>query len=169
MAGTPAPVENGGVIVAVTVFVLVSITMLEGPVSSLQVPHLIATPAHVSAAWKTFVLHVVDAPRQMAATYADNVIGLVMSAPRDHRVRAEVDDRVREGFSHPGNVSFVPAGVKASYEGTRFPRVAALFVPDAFLHRVIAEHSKADPKQVEMLWQFQVRDPVIETVIRSLA
>ena len=110
--------------------------MHEGPVSSSQFPDLIATPAHVSAAWKTFVLRVVDAPRQLTATYLDNLIGMVISAPRDHRVRAEIDGRVREGYGHAGSVSFVPAGVKTQVEGTRCPRLAALFVPDAFLQQI---------------------------------
>jgi AraC family transcriptional regulator len=143
-------------------------SMHEGPVSSSQFPDLTATPAYVSAAWKSFVLRVVDAPQQLTATYVDNLIGMVISAPRDHRVRAEIDGRVCEGYGHSGSVSFVPAGVKTQVEGTRCPRLAALFVPDAFLHRVITEHWEADPKKVEMFWQFQVRDPVIEAVITSL-
>ena len=143
--------------------------MHDGPVSSSQLPDLITTPAHLSAAWKTFVLRVVDAPRQLTATFVDNVLGMVISAPRDHRVRSEVNGRVREGYSHAGNVSFLPAGLKTQVEGTRCPRVAALFVPDAFLHRVIAEHWEADPRTIEMFWQFQIRDPVIEAVITSLA
>jgi AraC family transcriptional regulator len=142
--------------------------MHEGPVSSSQFPDLIATPALASAAWKTFVLRVVDAPQQLTATYVDNIIGMVISAPRDHRVRAEIDGRVREGYSHAGHVSFVPAGVKTQVEGTRCPRIAALVVPDAFLQRVITEDWEADPKTIEMFWQFQTRDPVIEAVITSL-
>ena len=141
--------------------------MHEGPVSSSQFPDLIATPAHVSAAWKTFSLHVFDAPLQMATTFADNVLGVVLSGR--HRLWTEVDGRAREGYSYPGTMSLVPAGLKVMAEGKASPRIAALFVPDAFLHRVITEHWETDPKVVEMFWQFPVHDPVVESVMRSLA
>jgi AraC family transcriptional regulator len=44
-----------------------------------------------------------------------------------------------------------------------------LFVPSAFLSRVVAEQSEADPRRVEIVPQFLVRDPVIEAVVGQLA
>jgi AraC family transcriptional regulator len=44
-----------------------------------------------------------------------------------------------------------------------------LFVPDAFLLHVIAEQWEADPRRVEIIPQFLVRDPVIEAVVTRLA
>lgn len=139
----------------------------QAAVSSSQFLDLVPTRPQASAAWKTFAFHVVDAPPQMEAVYVDNVLGLVISG--HHRMWAEVDGHSLEGCSYPGSVSFVAAGLKVMVEGKVAPRVAALFVPDAFLHRVIAEHWEADPKRVEMLWQFHMRDPVVESVMTSLA
>jgi AraC family transcriptional regulator len=44
-----------------------------------------------------------------------------------------------------------------------------LFVPDAFLSRVLTEHWAADPHNVEIRWQCLVRDRVIEGVMTRLA
>ena len=140
--------------------------MQRGSVSSSQFPDLIDTPPQVSAAWKTFGLHVVDAPLELAATYADNVIALVVSGK--HRLRQEVEGRPREGDAYPGTLSLIPAGLEMTVDANRSPRLGVLFVPDAFLHRVIAEHWEADTRRVEMLWQFYVRDPVVESVMTSL-
>ena len=141
--------------------------MHQGPISSSQFLDLVPASPYVSAAWKTFDFHVVDAPPQMEATYADNVLGLVISG--HHRMWAKVEGHGLEGYSYPGSVSFVASGLKVMVEGKESPRVAALFVPDAFLNRVIAEHWEADPKEVDMMWQFHVRDSVVESVITCLA
>jgi AraC family transcriptional regulator len=43
-----------------------------------------------------------------------------------------------------------------------------LFVPQAFLARVISEHWEADPRNVEIIPQFLVRDALIEALVRQL-
>jgi len=44
-----------------------------------------------------------------------------------------------------------------------------VFVQDALLSRVILENWGADPRSVEIVPQFLVRDPVIEAVVTQLA
>lgn len=73
-----------------------------------------------------------------------------------------------EGWSDPGSVNLTPANVAGTWEADGPSRAIVLFVPDAFLSRVIAEQSEADPRRVEIIPQFLLRDPVIEAVVTRL-
>jgi|SRR5262245_11628292 len=142
--------------------------MEQRPVTASQFQDLLPTPPHVSTAWKTFALHVVDAPLHMTATFADSVVGLHVAGT--HRVRQNVDGRVVEGRSDPGNLTLFPSHARVTIDAkTSVPlRFMVLFVPDGFLSRVIAEHWDADPRDVEVIWQFLTRDPVVESIMTRL-
>jgi len=113
-----------------------------------------------------FAMHVVDGPTCATARLADHVLGLVMSG--SHRLRQEVDGRVFDGRSDPGCIQVIPAGLKMATEASLSPRIMVLFMPDAFLSRVIAEHWGADHRNVEILWQRPTRDAVAESVMTRL-
>ena len=136
------------------------------PVSGSRFADLLPTPPEVSAEWNTFAFHLIDAPRQVTAKFADHVLGLHVSGT--HRVRQEVDGRSVEGLSTPGAVSLIPARLSATFEATAPARVMMLFMPDAFLSRVLG-YWEADPRKVEIRWQSLVRDRVIECVMTRLA
>ena len=74
-----------------------------------------------------------------------------------------------EGWTDPGRVNITPADAYGTWEADGASRAVVLFVPDALLSRVIAEHWEADPRGVEIIPQFLVRDPVIEAVVTRLA
>ena len=108
-------------------------------------------------------MHVVDAPRCATTRLADHVLGLTISG--SHRLRQEVDGRVFHGRSETGCLQLIPAGRKIAVEASLSPRLMLLFIPDAFLSRVIAEHWGTDPRNVEILWQRPMRDAVTESVM----
>ena len=136
------------------------------PVSGSQFVDLLPTPPEVSAEWNTFAFHLIDAPLQVTTRFADHVLGLHVSGA--HRIRQEVDGRSAEGLSAPGAVSLIPARLSATFEASAPARVMMLFIPDAFLSRVLG-YWEADPGKVEIRWQSLVRDRVIEGVMTRLA
>jgi AraC family transcriptional regulator len=74
-----------------------------------------------------------------------------------------------EGWTDPGTVNITPADAYGTWDSDGPSRAIVLFVPEALLSRVIAERWEADPRRVEIIPQFLVRDPVIEAVVTRLA
>lgn len=132
-----------------------------------QFRDLFPGPPDLSAAWKPFTMHVVDGPLHGEMSLADNVLGLHTSGK--HHVRQEVDHRAREANCVPGEMTLVPSHRVFRFDATAPARFINLFLPDAFLHRVMAEHWGADPGKVEVLWQPFTRDRVIESLMTALA
>jgi AraC family transcriptional regulator len=115
-----------------------------------------------------FPLHVVDAtPLQASTAFSDPVLGLYKSGR--HRTRRKAYGRLVEGWTDPGSVNITPANAYGTWEADGPSRAVVLFLPDALLSRVIAEHWEADPRRVEIIPQFLVRDPVIEAVVTRIA
>ena len=128
---------------------------------------LLPAPPEVSAAWHTFSLQVVEAPLHATAEFADHALGLYIVGR--HRIRRELGGRSVEGWSDRGTVNFTPCNIKGTWAASGASRAIVLFIPDAYLSRVLAEHWEADPRNVEMVPQFLARDPVIESVMTDLA
>ena len=137
------------------------------PVSASQFVSLLPAPPDVSAAWSTFSLQRIDAPRHLETTFADHVLTLHVSGA--HRLRHVLGGRVSEGRSDPGALNIIPAGVDMVVDLNTEARGLVLFIPPAFLSRVVAEHWQADPVRVELVGQFLMRDRVIEGVMTRLA
>jgi AraC family transcriptional regulator len=115
-----------------------------------------------------FPLHVVDAtPLRASTAFADLALGLYTSGR--HRISRKAWSRSIEGWTDPGTINITPANLYGTWEADGPSRAIVLFVPDAFLLHVIAEHWEADPRRVEIIPQFLVRDPVIEAVVTRLA
>src|SRR5215470_5578697 len=112
-------------------------------VSATKFTDLSPAPTYVSAAWNPFTLHVVDGPLHMEAVFADHVLGLHISG--NHRVRQEVSGRARESNSRADMVTLIPAHRNFRCDATAPARFIVLFLPVAFLSRVISEHWQVDP------------------------
>jgi AraC family transcriptional regulator len=136
------------------------------PLSASGLVDLLPTRPTVSADWKTFSLLVVETPLHATAAFAETALGLYVSGR--HRVRRQLGRRSVEGWSDPGTINLSPPGLEAKWEASASSRAAVLFVPQTFLARVIAEHWEADPRNVEIIPQFLMRDPLIEVVVRRL-
>jgi AraC family transcriptional regulator len=136
------------------------------PVSASQFVHLLPTPPDVSAAWNTFSLQRISPPERLEITFSDHVLGLHISGT--HRLRHVLGGRLNEGRSDPGALHVIPAGVDLTVDASAPSKALVLFLPDAFLSRVIAEHWEADPRRVEIVRQFLTRDRVVESVMTDL-
>jgi AraC family transcriptional regulator len=86
-----------------------------------------------------------------------------------HHLRHVLGGRVSEGRSDPGALNAIPAGVDMVVDLNAPARGLVLFIPPAFLWRVIAEHWHADPTRVELVRHFLIRDRVIESAMTRLA
>jgi AraC family transcriptional regulator len=129
---------------------------------------LLNAPPNVSAAWNAFSLFVVGAtPAQATGAFTDHALGLYLCGR--HRIRREMAGRPVEGWSDPGTVNLTPANVEATWQASGPSRAIVLLMPDAFFSRVISEHWEADPRNVELIPQFLVHDPVIQGVATRLA
>jgi AraC family transcriptional regulator len=121
-----------------------------------------------SAASSCFSTHVVDAtPLEASGTFTETALGLYTAGR--HRVRRKQGARLVEGWSDPGTVNLSPANFYARWEADGSSRAIVIFLQDALLSRVILENWAADPRKVEIVPQFLVRDPVIEAVVTQLA
>jgi len=125
------------------------------------------TPPHVSLAGKTFALYVFDGLLHSTTTFANHALGLHISG--SHRVRQQVGGRVVEGRSDPGAVHLIPAHLTLTVDASAPARLMVLFLSEAVVSRVIAEHWDVDPRNVELLWQPLKRDRVVESVMTGLA
>lgn len=141
--------------------------MKPGLVSATEFADRLPAPPTVSLAWSAFTLHVSEPPLHTTAAFADHLLASQMSGRC--RLRQEVDGRAIERWSGPGAVSLAPAHVKGTWDATGPSRVIHLYIPHAFLSRVIAEEWGAEPGRVELISQFLVRDPVIEDVMNRMA
>jgi AraC family transcriptional regulator len=136
------------------------------PVSASQFVNLLPTPPDLSAAWNTFALQRLDAPLHLQTTFADHVLGLHISGA--HHLRHVLGGRVSEGRSDPGALHVIPAGVDLTVDSSAASKALVLFIPDAFLSRVITEHWESDPRRVEIVWQFLTRDRLVQSVMCNL-
>jgi AraC family transcriptional regulator len=129
---------------------------------------LLDVPPNVSAAWNAFSLFVVGAtPVQATGAFADHALGLYVSGRQ--RIRRDRAGRPVEGWSDPGTLNLTPARYEAGWQASGPSRAIVLLVPEAFVSRVISENWEADPRKVEIIPQFLVRDPVIQGVATRLA
>lgn len=139
-----------------------------GTVTASGFADLLNVPLNASPAWKAFSLFVVGAtPGQATAAFADHALGIYLSGR--HRIRREMAGRPVEGWSDPGTTNLTPANVDATWQASGPSRAVVLLIPEAFLSRVISEHWEADPRNVEIIPQFLVPDPVIQGVATRLA
>ena len=121
-----------------------------------------------SAASKCFSGHVVHATtREASGTFKETVLGLYTAGR--HRVRRRQGSRLVEGWSDPGTVNLSPANFYASWESDGSSQAIAVFLHEALLARVILENWGADPRSVEIVPQFLIRDPVIQAIVTQLA
>lgn len=124
-------------------------------------------PPKASAAWDAFSFHLLDPPKQASITFADHVLALHVSGAG--RLRRETAGRSVGGWFGPGAMNLVPAGIHSTWDGTGGAHAFVLAMPPDYLSRVIEEEWDLAPGGVEIEQQFLVRDPVIETVLTSLA
>ena len=121
-----------------------------------------------SAASKYFSGHVVNGtPREASGTFTETVLGLYTAGR--HRVMRRQGRRLVEGWSDPGTVNLSPANFCASWEADGSSQAIVVFVRDSLLSRVILENWGVDPRNIEIIPQFLIRDPVIESIVTQLA
>jgi AraC family transcriptional regulator len=140
--------------------------MASEPLSASGLVDLLPAKPTVSADWNAFSLLVADTPLQATASFAETALALYLSGR--HRIRRDLGRRSVEGWSDPGAINLTPPGLEAKWEASASSKAVVLFVPQAFLVRVISEHWEADPRNVEIIPQFLVRDGLIETLVRQL-
>jgi len=140
------------------------------PISASRFLDFLPTPPDASAAWSVFSLHVMEPPVRASMAWSDHVLALQVSGTC--RLRRALGGRSSEGWSGPGCVNLIPAGIEGQWEGrghSGASRAIALFVPEAFLSRVISQDWNVEPRNVEILDRFLARDPVIEGLLTRLA
>ena len=110
----------------------------------------------------------VDAtPLEASIAFTETALGLYTAGR--NRIRRKQGGRLIEGWSDPGTVNLTPANFYAKWEADGSSNSIVVFVQDALLSRVILENWGADPRSVEIVPQFLVRDPLIEVVVTQLA
>ena len=111
----------------------------------------------------------VETPIHFAGSFSDHV--LTLAGTGAFRARQTVGAHSIEGWCRSGAVGLVPAHSAVRWdrlgEGGG-SRATSLFIPDAFVSRVIDQDWEVEGRRVEILWQFLVRDPVAEGVLSAL-
>jgi len=121
-----------------------------------------------SVASQHFTVHTVDTtPLQASTAFTEPALGLYTAGR--HRVRRKQGGRLVEGWSDPGTLNLSPANSYARWEADGSSRAIVVFLREALLSRVVLESWAVDPRSVEIVPQFLIRDPVIEAVVTQLA
>jgi AraC family transcriptional regulator len=137
-------------------------------ISASNFADLFPTTRIQAATSKCFSGHLVDVtPREAAGTFAETTFGLYTAGR--HRVRRRQGRRTVEGWSDPGTVNLSPANFYASWEADGSSQAIVMFIQDELLSRVILENWGVDPRSIEIVPRFLVRDPVIQSVVTQLA
>src|SRR5438034_869434 len=114
--------------------------MRQSAISASRFLEALPSPPQTSAEWSIFSVHLVEPPPHFAGKFSDHVLALQLSGTC--RFRREIGGRPIEGWSGPGCVHLIPAHVHAKSDGwdhSGTSRAIVLFMPQAFLSRVIAE------------------------------
>jgi AraC family transcriptional regulator len=136
--------------------------------SAAEFTELLGVPPRESAGWDPFLLQIVDAtPLHARVLFRDLALGVYLSGC--HMIRRQIGASVVEGWSDPGTINLTPPGVEGIWEATASSRAAVVVIRPEFLSRVIEEYWGADSRKVEIINQFLIRDPVIETITLNLA
>ena len=137
-------------------------------ISPSRLADLLLAPPMKSAASTRFSAHMVnDTPLQASAAFTEPALGLYTAGR--HRVRRKQEGRLAQGWSDPGTVNLSPANSYARWEAEGSSRAIVVFLHNALLSRVILENWTVDPRSVEIVPQFLIRDQVIEAVVTQLA
>jgi len=143
-------------------------SMRQKPISAARCADVLPAPPRFSEAYSTFSLHVFNPrPLHSSMEFRDHVLGLNVRGR--HRICRQIAGRSVMGWSDPGTVNLHPAGLGATWDASGPTRGIVLLLPVAFFSRVITEHWEIDSKQVQVIPQFLVRDPVIEGITTRLA
>jgi AraC family transcriptional regulator len=147
------------------------VTVDESLISAAQYPKVLPVRPVLSATWSRFAAHVFDLQTGFRQTLAFSDLVLSMRFSGSCHLRQELSGRCSAGRSGPGSMQLVPSHLNVTWEAREVSRRShsiALFVPDTIFARIIAEHWGAEPKCVEIMHQFLIRDPVIEGVLMRL-
>jgi AraC family transcriptional regulator len=136
-------------------------------VSASEFPSLLSAPVKTSLALNPFSLFVVETPLHASVTFADLALGVYVRGR--HRIWRKSGGRSVEGWTDPGTINLTPAGFDGTWDASGSSRAITLFVPGAFLSRVIAEDWETEPRNVEILPQFLIRDAMIDSLATRLA
>lgn len=122
----------------------------------------------VSAEWDSFSVHVFDKTQLYAhVAVRDYVLGMHMAGR--HLIRRVIGANVAEARCGPGTINLSPPDIDEVWEATGSSRAAAIVMRPEFVSRAIEEHWGVDPRKVDFIEQFMIRDPVIEILTQSLA
>src|SRR5579863_308481 len=138
------------------------------PISAALYPQTLPIQSRVSAEWNSFTVHVVDVHTDFSEkmTFSDHVLNLRISGTC--HLRRELGCGSVAKRSVPGSMNVIPAHTTARWEARAISgnaRTMALFVPDAFLARVIADDWAIESRKVEIIPQFLIHDPILESVL----
>jgi AraC family transcriptional regulator len=121
-----------------------------------------------SAQWDPFSAYLVEhTPLYARAAFRDYALGVYMSGR--HFIRRVIGGNVAEGWTGPGTINLIPPGIDAVWEATGSSRGVVIVMRPEFLSRAIEEHWDVDSRNVRMIKQFLIRDPVIEALTVNLA
>jgi AraC family transcriptional regulator len=141
--------------------------------SSLSVPQFagrMPNPPKASAVWGAFSLLMVEPAVHVSMACADHVLGVQLSGTC--RLGRRANGHSSEGWCGPGSVQIIPAEMKGTWEGTRHcgvSRSAVLFIPGAFLSRLVLEDWEIDARNLDVRDRFLADDPVIASMLTRLA
>jgi AraC family transcriptional regulator len=136
--------------------------------STFQFRERSGAPPRASAEWDPFSVYVVnETPLYAHAAFRDYALGFYVAGR--HFIRRVIGAEAVEGWTDPGTITLTPPGIDAIWEATGSSRAAVIAVRPEFLSRAIEEHWNVDSRNVEIVKQFLIRDPVIDAVTLNLA
>lgn len=121
----------------------------------------------VSAEWEPFSVYLVEqTPLHARAAFREYTLGVYMAGR--HFLRRLIGGKVAEGWTDRGTINLTPPGIDAEWESSGSSRGAVIVLSPELLSRALEEHWDVDSRNVRIISQFLIRDPVIEALALSL-
>ena len=102
------------------------------------------------------------------AQVTDHMVGLHVAGT--HRIERKAEGRVATGVSGPGAIVITPANLLVGWAATGWSssRHILLYIPPAFVARIVSERWDRDARGVEIVPRFLARDGVIQALLWSM-
>lgn len=92
------------------------------------------------------------------------VDSILLQIQGPHTLYTVVDGHVWQGRTSPGSVCILPRDTHAASRWTASTQVLHVYLDSALVAHQASGISRGDPERVELTWQFNIRDPLIQQI-----
>lgn len=101
-------------------------------------------------------------PVEMPEEYLSSSEGLFLLLQGSHTLTTKCNGHTYQARMCPGTVCLLPRGTTSVSSWTDSAQVLHIYLSSGLISRLAADLGRGDPDRVELQWQFNIRDPLIQ-------